>query len=175
MCFALPEKRIFATLSRVNVIRTCESTTTPARGTRRCAYGIHKRRCVRTYTSSLSMAHCLSHQFAGFMRGLNEVIGFADAINVLIAILIRPFLSQRLIGVFATNYVVRSLTWNTISKYWTCRFTGVVIFANPRSAQLRFRLVAGKLWYLASYRETYRAVYFWHKCLRNISSLFYPW
>lgn len=93
MCFALPEKRIFATLSRVNVIRTCESTTTPARDTRRCAYGIHKRRCVCTCTSSLSMAHCLSHQFAGFMRGLNEVIGFASAINVLIAVLIRPFLS----------------------------------------------------------------------------------
>jgi len=85
------------------------------RRTRRCTYGIHKRRYVRTYTSSLSMAHCLSHQFAGFMRGLNEVI--RRAINVLIAVKYNnPFFSLCLIGIFATDYV-RAVINVAVSKY----------------------------------------------------------
>lgn len=48
------------------------------------------------------MAHCLSHQFAGFMREFNEIIGLAGTINVLIAILIRLSLSF-----VAFNWLVR--------------------------------------------------------------------
>lgn len=39
--------------------------------------------CVYVHAESIDTAHCLNHQFAKFMRGFNDIIGLAGAINVL--------------------------------------------------------------------------------------------
>lgn len=103
MCFTLPEKRICAHALKLNAIRA---------GTRvRARICIDMRACSRArgthaeYVSacvcrvrgadSAPMAHCLSHQFPRFMRGFNEVIGLAGAINILIAPLTIALLPAR--------------------------------------------------------------------------------
>jgi len=70
MCLALSEKLLFAALSSKRDTRGTEDTR------------------ARTHASARAhepMAHCLSHQSARFMRGLNEVIRLAAAINILVA------------------------------------------------------------------------------------------
>jgi len=77
----LPEK--YSPHSQVNAIHAARAKAQPHTHTR----AVDKRAYVRVYAHGIRkrlpgspMVHCLSRQFARFMRGFNEVIGLAPVL-----------------------------------------------------------------------------------------------